>query len=92
MGEYIAEGWKRLGRYLGVREMMIQQISNTERILSERGYHVLLHWKQEKGSAATYQELCDALTRPPVQRRDLAEQFCYQYIHGKYLFFCCTEW
>jgi len=46
---------------------------------------MLKHWKQEKGSGATYQALCDALKHRLVQRQDLAEQFCY--INGKYLIF-----
>jgi len=46
---------------------------------------MLKHWKQEKGSAATYQELCGALIHKLVQRLDLAELFCY--INGKYLIF-----
>ena len=46
---------------------------------------MLKHWKQEKGSAATYQALCGALTHRLVKRQDLAEQFCY--INGKYLIF-----
>jgi len=44
---------------------------------------MLKHWKQEKGSAATYQALRDALKHKLVHRQDLAEQFCY--IDGKYL-------
>ncbi|XP_020617491.1 protein argonaute-2-like isoform X2 [Orbicella faveolata] len=38
---------------------------------------MLKHWKQEKGSAATYEALCGALKHRLVQRQDLAEQFCY---------------
>ena len=43
---------------------------------------MLKHWKQNKGSAATYQALCDALRDGLVQRLDLAEKFCY--IKGNY--------
>jgi len=43
---------------------------------------MLKHWKQEKGSFATYEVLCDALEHELVQHRDLAEQFCY--IDGNY--------
>ena len=70
----------------------MEQIYDTEHELSKWGYQVLLHWKQENGSAATYQALCDALEHFSVRRRDLAEEYCYQYIDGKYLFFCYTEW
>ena len=47
---------------------------------------MLLRWKQEKGSSATYKVLCDALEHELVQRKDLAEQFCY--INGKYFLQC----
>ena len=43
---------------------------------------MLKHWKQEKGSVATYQVLCEALQHELVQRQDLAETFCY--IKGNY--------
>ena len=44
---------------------------------------MLLRWKQRKGSAATYQALCDALQHELVKRQDLAEKFCYA--NGNYL-------
>jgi len=47
---------------------------------------MLKHWKQEKGSGATYQALCDALQHKHVQRQDLAEKFCY--INGNYFLQC----
>ena len=50
--------------------------------LAEKGYHMLKHWRQKKGSAATYQALCDGLKHQLVQRQDLAEQFCH--IDGNY--------
>jgi len=43
---------------------------------------MLKHWKQDKGPSATYEALCNALEHELVQRRDLAEQFCY--IDGNY--------
>ena len=46
---------------------------------------MLKHWKQDKGSAATYEALCGALKHRLVKRQDLAEQFCY--IDGKYLIY-----
>ena len=38
---------------------------------------MLKHWKQEKGSAATYQALYEALQHTRVQRKDLAKKFYY---------------
>ena len=51
LGFEIAQNWKKLGRRLNMEEPK----------LSEKGFHMLLHWKQEQGSTATYQALCDAL-------------------------------
>ena len=81
MGGDIAKNWIKLGRRLEVSDSSIEEIDKAHDQLSEKGYHMLKHWKQEKGSAATYQNLCDALQHELVQRQDLAETFCY--IKGK---------
>ena len=83
LGNEIAKRWKKLGRRLRVSDARLQEIHEAHDQLSERGYHMLKHWKQKKGSAATYQALCDALKHKLVQRQDLVERFCY--IHGNYL-------
>ena len=77
MGGEIAKSWIKLGRRLEVSDSNIQEITKAQDQLSEKGYHMLKHWKQEKGSAATYQALCEALQHTFVQRKDLAEKFCY---------------
>jgi len=82
LGGKIAEKWKKLGRRLGIIDAKLQEINRAHDQLSEKGYHMLKHWKQEKGSFATYEVLCDALEHELVQHRDLAEQFCY--IDGNY--------
>ena len=74
MGEKIAEKWKTLGRRLGIEDPKVEGIEHQYDQLGEKGYQMLRLWKQEEGSAATYQALCDALKR--VGRKDLAEQFC----------------
>ena len=81
MGGDIAKNWIKLGRRLEVSDSSIEEIDKAHDQLSEKGYHMLKHWKQEKGSAATYQALCDALQHELVHRKDLAEMFCY--INGK---------
>ena len=83
MGDQFGQNWKKLGRRLDVPEPKLEEIDHAHNQISEKAYFMLKHWKQEKGSAATYQALCDALEHKLVQRQDLAEQFCY--IHGKYL-------
>ena len=82
IGVEIAEKWEKLGRRLGVSDARLAEIYQARDQLSEKGYHMLKHWKQNKGSDATYQALCDALRDGLVQRLDLAEKFCY--IKGNY--------
>ena len=82
IGVEIAKRWEKLGRRLGVSDATLSEINQARDQLSEKGYHMLKHWKQNKGSAATYQALCDALRDGLVQRLDLAEKFCY--IKGNY--------
>ena len=81
LGDKIVENWKKLGRRLGVTDPKLLEIGEAHDQMSEKGYYMLKHWKQEKGSAATYQALCDALKHRFVHRQDLAEQFYY--IDGK---------
>ncbi|XP_078371471.1 uncharacterized protein LOC144655131 [Oculina patagonica] len=82
LGQKIAGDWERLGRRLHIDDAKLQEIQQAHDQLSEKGYHMLRHWKQDKGSAATYQALRDALQHKLVQRQDLAEQFCYN--HGTF--------
>ena len=79
LGDEIAEKWMKLGRRLGVKEAKLQDIDRRHRQLCERGYHMLIHWRQKNGSAATYQILNAALQHKLVQRKDLAERICYKY-------------
>ena len=72
----------KLGRRLKVEESVLQDIEQGYRQLCERGYHMLMHWKRKNGFAATYQILNAALQHELVQRKDLAEQICYN--HGNY--------
>ena len=82
LGGKIAENWKKLGRRLGIDDQKLQEICQAHDQLSERGYHMLKHWKQVKASAATYQALCDALQHKHVSRQDLAEELYNN--HGNY--------
>ena len=82
MGAEIAEKWIKLGHRLGVSDAELQGINQGHYQLDEKGYHMLKHWRQKKGSAATYQALCDGLNHKLVQRQDLAEKFCH--IDGNY--------
>lgn len=77
LGDKIAEKWEKLGRRLEIRDANLEEIKQAHDGLSERGYRMLKHWKQENGSAATYEALADALEHELVQHRDLAEEICY---------------
>ena len=82
LGNEIAEKWMKLGRRLGVKEAKLQDIKQRYEELSERGYHILLDWKQKNGREATYQILNSALQHKLMQHKDLAEQICYS--HGNF--------
>jgi len=77
LGIDIAKDWMKLGRRLAISDAKLQEIHQAYEQLSEKGYHMLKHWKQSKGNATTYQALCKALQHQIVQRQDLAEKFCY---------------
>ena len=77
LGEKIGRKWKKLGRRLLINNETLQEICQAHDELSEKGYHMLMHWQEKQGSAATYQALCNALQHKLVLRQDLAEQFCY---------------
>ena len=77
LADKIVENWKKLGRRLNVTDSKLLEIGQAHNQLSGKGYYMLKHWKQEKGSTATYQALSGALKQRLLRRQDLAEQFCY---------------
>ena len=83
LGDEIVEIWRKLGRRLDVSDAKLHEITQAHDQFSERGYQMLKHWKQQKGPAATYQALCNALKHKLIQRQDLAGQFCY--VNGNYV-------
>ena len=46
--------------------------------LSKKGYQILHLWKSKNGKDADYKTLYDALVHHLVQRRDLAEEYCFE--------------
>ena len=54
-----------------MEEPKLQEIHWLQAKLSEKGYHMLLQWKQEQGCTATYQALCDALKHKLVAQNQL---------------------
>jgi len=82
LGMDIGDIWIKLGRRLDVTDAKQKEIDSAHKLLSEKAYYTLKHWKQSKGAAASYQALCDALQDQRVQRQDLVEKYCY--IKGDY--------
>ena len=83
--EYLADDvtvhWEQLGRRLKVKQARLDAFKKQYEDFSEKAYIMLSHWKERNGSAATYQVLHDALCDSLVNRRDLAEKYCYD---GRY--------
>ena len=82
LGVDIGGDWKKLGRRLGVSDPELEDIDRHHDQMSEKGYYMLKHWIQKNGSDATFQALCNGLSNGLVQRKDLAEEYCY--INGNY--------
>ena len=77
LGKAIGVKWDRLARRLpGVTEDDIEEIEDSRKTLSQRGFHTLKLWKTNSGEAADYKTLYYALVHELVQRRDLAEKYC----------------
>lgn len=78
LGKAIGNKWDRLARRLKIKEDEIEDFEEQYRALSQRGYQMLRLWKTKNGNAADYKTLHDALVHSMVQRRDLAEQYCFE--------------
>ena len=74
----LGDAWKTLGRRLGIKDPKLEEIRQSNEVLSEKRYQMLRHWKGVKGSDATYQILGQALQHVLVNLRELAEEFCYE--------------
>ena len=74
---HVMDSWRRLGRALGIREVVITQIQLNEEDAYERAYTLLCKWRQQMGEVANYEALAQALQCEVVGRPDLSQQFCY---------------
>ena len=72
----LGTSWESLARRLQFQDAEVEVFDSDYQNLSQKGFKMLMTWKQREGSLATYQVLHDALRHPFVQRRDLAERFC----------------
>lgn len=62
LGMEIGTRWKRLGRRLGIAEVVLDEIDLVNEQPSEKACQLLRRWRTQKGSDATYQALYDALS------------------------------
>ena len=83
LSAFIGKDWMTFGRCLGVRDENLDEIDQHPNLqIREKGYRMLKRWSQKNGFDATYKALCDGLLHDLVERKDLAETFCY--INGNY--------
>ena len=77
LGRDNGDKWKILGRRLKVQEQELESIDAQYKTLSEKGFQMLKHWAQKRGSSATYRVLSGALKDKLLERKDLSEMYCY---------------
>ena len=53
ISEDIGSSWKKLGQLLLKRECLLNNIDADFNGVGEKGHQLLLHWKEDNGSAAT---------------------------------------
>ena len=68
--------WKSLALRLKFSRVEIDEFDCFNKELAEKSFRMLLKWKAENGSGATYKVLYEALCHEYVDRKDLAAQFC----------------
>ena len=72
----LVECWKDLARCLGLEEPDITAISDQNQKVKERALKMLLQWRANCGSGATYRALYDALCDELVGQTELAQKYC----------------
>ena len=78
----LAGKWDKLGRRLGFNQAAISSYDEDKTKLEDKALNMLMDWKQEQGSKATYTVLNDALCHKLVKCKRLAEQFCCDKVEG----------
>ena len=72
----LGTSWKSLAVRLQFQQHEVDAFHYQNKELRQRGFEMLMAWKQRGGSHATYQVLHGALSHERVGRRDLVERFC----------------
>lgn len=75
LSQEITEGWKPLGRRLGIKEATLTAIHMENEEYTEKAYRMLLHWKQKEGLAATFGVMYNASCHKSVKRKDSRKNF-----------------
>ena len=73
----LGTSWKPLAGVLKFHEAAIQNFDLVYKNLREKSYQMLLAWKSRGGLDATYNVLYKALCDKLVERKDLAEKYCF---------------
>lgn len=75
----IVSAWRPLGMMLGLTDMTLIEIDETNHQVSDKVYAVLRKWKESLGSGASYEALADGLDNAFIKRHELVKRYC----HGK---------
>ena len=78
LGMSIGDKWTILGRRLNIEEAKLQAIGKDFDSLHEKAFQMLKHWREKEGSRADYKSLSKALKHKLMQRKDLAERYCFK--------------
>ncbi|CAH3045206.1 unnamed protein product [Porites lobata] len=72
----LGSSWQVLARRLEFNEAEITAFHKENEEYSMKAYKMLIRWKEDNTSKATYKVMYNALCHNFVKRRDLAEEFC----------------
>ena len=76
--EITSQKWKVIGRILGLTDPQLDQIEiNKQNDVYEQCYEMLKTWRNNQSSAATCEQLKEALCHKIVMKNEVAERFCY---------------
>jgi len=76
LSQKVGDSWESLARRLEFSDEDITGFVEDNRRYKQKALKMLLEWKKNNGSDATYKVLHSALCHELVKRKDLAEEFC----------------
>ena len=70
--------WKVIGRLLGLKDTLLDQIEmNNSHNVYEQCYEMLSAWKRRQEPDATCEKLRKALSHKLIMKNDLVQSYCY---------------